>query len=83
MGVRSAMEIFVENAGPAQKPHGRKSSHSIDTFVKALCSASQSSVQRAGRHIVELIEERRPFDGPVFTVFCGLGGIGKLGVFAG
>lgn len=39
-------------------------------------------LNRAGRHIVELIEERRSFDRRVFTVLCGPGFTGTLGVFA-
>ena len=42
MGARRTMETFVENAGPTQEPHGRKSNHSIDTFVKSFCPTKQS-----------------------------------------
>lgn len=39
-------------------------------------------LNRAGRHVVELIEERRSLDKRIFTVFCGPGFIGTLGAFA-
>ena len=38
-------------------------------------------LNRAGRRVVELIEEKRTLDQCIFTVFCGPGIIGTLGAF--
>lgn len=39
-------------------------------------------LKRAGRHVIDLIEERRSLEESIFTIFCGPGFIGALGAFA-
>lgn len=61
--------------------HGAKvlENAAIDTNGR---SEGLELMNRAGRRIVELIEQRRSLDDRLFTVFCGPGFIGTLGAFA-
>lgn len=72
-GIKTTMEVLTDIGAKVLE------NAAIDTSGR---TEGLELMNRAGRRVVELIEQRRSLDECLFTVFCGPGFIGTLGAFA-